>query len=56
MQEAKQKTPRMIFKDGEESPGGRHETLPQYSCWRIPMDRGAWQGYSLWGHKELDMT
>ena len=22
--------------------------------WRIPMDRGAWQG--PWGYKELDMT
>ena len=22
-------------------------------AWRIPMDRGAWVGYSLWGH---DMT
>ena len=20
------------------------------------MDRGAWQGYGLWGHKESDMT
>ena len=20
------------------------------------MDRGAWQGYRLWGHKESDMT
>ena len=25
-------------------------------AWRIPMDRGAWQGYSPWGHKESDMT
>ena len=24
--------------------------------WRIPMDRGAWQGCSPWGHKESDMT
>ena len=23
-------------------------------AWRIPMDRGAWQGYSPWGLKELD--
>ena len=21
-----------------------------------PMDRGAWEGYSPWGRKELDMT
>ena len=25
-------------------------------AWRIPMDRGAWQGYSPWGHTELDIT
>ena len=25
-------------------------------AWRIPMDRGACQGYSPWGRKELDMT
>ena len=28
----------------------------QYSCLEDPMDRGAWQGYSPWGCKELDMT
>ena len=27
-----------------------------YSCLENPMDKGVWQGYSLWGHKELDMT
>ena len=26
----------------------------QYSCLRNPMDRGAWQDYNPWGHKELD--
>ena len=31
-------------------------THPSILAWRIPMDRGAWQGYSLRGHKELDMT
>ena len=25
-------------------------------AWRIPMDRGAFVGYSPWGHKESDMT
>ena len=25
-------------------------------AWKIPMDRGAWLGYSPWGHKESDMT
>ena len=28
----------------------------QYSCLGNPMDRGNWQGYSPWCHKELDMT
>ena len=28
----------------------------QYSCLGNPMDRGAWRGYSPWGHKELDTT
>ena len=27
-----------------------------YSCLENLMDRGAWQGYSPWGHKELDTT
>ena len=25
-------------------------------AWRILMDRGAWLGYSPWGHKESDIT
>ena len=28
----------------------------QYSCLENPMDRGAWRGYSPWGHKESDTT
>ena len=28
----------------------------QYSCLENSMDRGAWQGNSPWGRKELDMT
>ena len=28
----------------------------QYSYLRNPMDRGAWKGYSPWGHKESEMT
>ena len=28
----------------------------QCSCLENPMDRGAWCSYSLWGHKESDMT
>ena len=25
-------------------------------AWRIAMDRGAWWAYSLWSHRESDMT
>ena len=28
----------------------------QYSCLENPKDRGAWLGYSPWGHKEWDTT
>ena len=28
----------------------------QYSCLKNSMDRGDWQAYSPWGHKETDMT
>ena len=28
----------------------------QYSCLENYMDRGAWQGFILWGHKEPDTT
>ena len=28
----------------------------QYSCLENPMDIGAWQAYSPWGHKESDTT
>ena len=28
----------------------------QYSCLENSMDRGAWWGYSPWGHKESDTT
>ena len=38
------------------SPGGGHGNLLQYSYLENPMDRGAWQGSSLWSHKVLDMT
>ena len=36
MQEAKQKTPRMMFKGWEESPEGGRDNLPQYSCLENP--------------------
>ena len=25
-------------------------------AWKISMGKGAWRGYSQWGHKELDTT
>ena len=37
------------------SPGGGNGDLLQYSYLENPMDRGAWQGYSLWVRKESDM-
>ena len=38
------------------SPGGGRGNPLQYSCLENPMDRGAWQAYSPWGHKELNTT
>ena len=38
------------------SPGKENGNPLQYSSLKNPMDRGAWQGYSLWSCKELDMT
>ena len=40
----------------ERFPGGGNGNPPQYCCLENPMDRGAWQGYSAWGHKETDTT
>ena len=37
-------------------PGEGHGNLLKYSCLKNSMDRGAWEGYSPWGHKESDMT
>ena len=36
------------------SPGEANGNPLQYSCLENPMDRGAWQGYSPRGCKELD--
>ena len=41
---------------GLEDPLEEGKTQSSILAWRIPMDRGSWQGYSPWGHKELDMT
>ena len=38
------------------SPGEGNGNPLQYSCLENPMDRGAWQANSPWGHKESDMT
>ena len=40
----------------EDSPGEGNGNPLHYSCLENPMDRGAWQGYSPWGHKESDIT
>ena len=32
-----------LIPGSERSPGGRNDTLLQYSCLENPMDRGAWQ-------------
>ena len=36
------------------SPGEGSGYPIQYSCLENSMDRGAWRGYSPWGHKESD--
>ena len=38
------------------SPGGGHDNLLQYSCLEKPHGQRSLVGYSLWGHKESDMT
>ena len=38
------------------SPGKGNGNPFEYSCLEKPMDRGAWLGYSPWGHKELNTT
>ena len=40
---------------GQEDPLEESNPL-QYSCLENSMDRGAWQGYIPWGHKELATT
>ena len=38
------------------SPGEGNGYPLQYFCLENPMDRGAWLGYSAWGHKESVTT
>ena len=42
--------------DQERSPGVGNGNPLQYSCLENSMDRGTWQNYSPWSHKESDMT
>ena len=44
-----------IFGSGR-SPGEGNGNLLQYSFLENSMDRGAWAGYSPWGHKESATT
>ena len=45
----------LISRSGRSSGAGHGHPL-QYPCLENPMDRGAWLGYSPWGHKESDMA
>ena len=38
------------------SRGDGNDNPLQGSCLENPMDGGAWQTYSPWGHKDLDRT
>ena len=38
------------------SPGGGNGNPLQYSCLEKPCGKRNLEGYSLWGHKELDMA
>ena len=40
----------------ERCPREENSNALQYSCLGNPIDRGAWQGYSPQGSKELDTT
>ena len=40
----------------EKSSGGGNGKQCQNACLENPMDRGAWEGYNPWGHKESDTT
>ena len=40
----------------EDSPGGGHGNLLQYSCLENPHGQRSLAGYTPWGRKELDTT
>ena len=37
-------------------PGGGNDNPLQYSCWENPHGQRSLVGYSLWNHKESDIT
>ena len=45
-----------LIPESGSSPGGENGNPLQSSCLENPTGRGTWQGYSPWGHKELDTT
>ena len=45
-----------LISESGRSLGGGHGNPLQYSCLENPTDRGAWWGYSPWGHTESDKT
>ena len=47
---------KMMLKNIHHSIGEGNGYSLQYSCLENSMDRGDWQAYSPWGHKETDMT
>ena len=53
MQEAKWKTPRMIFKGWEESPGGGHDNLIQYSRLENPHGQRSLAGLQSMGSQRV---
>ena len=53
MQEAKRKTPRMIFKGWEESPGGGRDNLLQYSCLENPHGQRSLAGLQSTGSQRV---
>ena len=45
-----------LIPGSERSPGEANGNSLQYSYLENSVNRGAWVGYSLWGHKESNMT
>ena len=43
----------LVWEDPLEKRMATHSSIP---AWRIPMNRGVWQGYSPWSHKQWDIN